>query len=53
MWVELSNERWYQHVPKAVETGHEGNVAILWKQQVQTDKPIPNHKPARLSNRKI
>jgi hypothetical protein len=51
MGVELDNERWY--ILEAVETGHEGNVVILWNQQVQTDKPIPNHKPARLSNQKI
>ena len=25
--------------------GHEGKVIILWNQQVQTDKSIPNNKP--------
>jgi hypothetical protein len=28
-----------------VETGQGGNVTILWNQQVQTDRTIPNNKP--------
>jgi len=32
-------------VPKSVETSQEGNVTILWNQQVQTDRTIPNNKP--------
>jgi len=32
-------------VPKSVETGQGGNVTILWNQQVQTDRTIPNNKP--------
>jgi hypothetical protein len=28
-----------------VETGQGGNVTILWNQQVQTDRNIPNNKP--------
>jgi hypothetical protein len=36
---------WYEHVPKSVETGQGGNVTILWNQQVQTDRTIPNNKP--------
>jgi len=32
-------------VPKSVETSHGGKVTILWNQQVQTDKAIPNNKP--------
>ena len=33
------------HVPKSVETSHEGKVTILWNQQVQIDRTIPNNKP--------
>ena len=32
-------------MPKSVETSQEGKVAILWNQQVQTDRTIPNNKP--------
>ena len=35
---------WYEHVPKSVETGQRGNVTILWNQQVQTERTIPNNK---------
>jgi len=28
-----------------IETGQGGNVTILWNQQVQTDRTIPNNKP--------
>jgi hypothetical protein len=35
----------YEHAPKSVETGQGGNVTILWNQQVQTDRTIPNNKP--------
>jgi hypothetical protein len=38
-------KHWYDHVPKSVETGQGGNVTILWDQQVQTDRTIPNYKP--------
>jgi hypothetical protein len=41
----LDKKHWYEHVPKSVETGHGGNVTILWNQQVQTDRTIPNNKP--------
>jgi hypothetical protein len=40
-----NNKHWYEHVPKSVETGQGGNVTILWNQQVQTDRTIPNNKP--------
>ena len=30
---------------KSVETGQGGKVTILWNQQVQTDRAIPNNKP--------
>jgi hypothetical protein len=36
---------WYDLIPKSVETSHEGNVTILWNQQVRTDRTIPNNKP--------
>ena len=29
MGVKLYNEHWYDHVPKLVETGHEGKVTVL------------------------
>jgi hypothetical protein len=32
-------------VPKSVETSQRGKVIILWNQQVQTDRNIPNNKP--------
>jgi hypothetical protein len=35
----------YEHVPKSVETSQEGKVTILWNQQIQTDRTIPNNKP--------
>jgi len=43
--VQLDKKHWYEHVPKSVETGQGGNVTILWNQQVQTDRTIPNNKP--------
>jgi hypothetical protein len=33
-----------KHVPKSVETSQGGKVTILWNQQVQTDRTIPNNK---------
>jgi len=32
-------------VPKSVETSQGGKVTILWNQQIQTDRTIPNNKP--------
>ena len=43
--VKLDDKHWYDHVPQSVETSHEGKVTILWIQQVQTDRTIPNNKP--------
>jgi hypothetical protein len=43
--VKLDSELWYEHVPKSAETSQEGKVTILWSQQVQTDRTIPNNKP--------
>jgi len=33
-----------EHVPKSVETSQGGKVTILWNQQVQTDRTLPNNK---------
>jgi hypothetical protein len=43
--VKLDSELWYEPVPKSVETSQAGKVTILWNQQVQTDRTIPNNKP--------
>jgi len=43
--VQLDKKHWYEHVPKSVETSQGDKVTILWNQQVQTDRTIPNHKP--------
>jgi len=43
--VQLDKKDWYEHVPKSVETSQGGKVTILWNQQVQTDRTIPNNKP--------
>ena len=32
-------------MPKSVETSQGGKVTILWNQQIQTDRTIPNNKP--------
>jgi hypothetical protein len=32
-------------VPKSLEASRGGKVNILWNQQVQTDRSIPNNKP--------
>ena len=48
--VKLDNEHLYDHVPKSVETSHEGKVTILWNQQLQTDITIPNNKPDIMSH---
>jgi hypothetical protein len=44
MGVKLQNEHSYKHVTKLVERSPEGKVNILWNQQVQTDRTIPNNK---------
>jgi hypothetical protein len=43
--VQLDKKYWYEHFPKSVETSQGGRVTILWNQQVQTDRNIPNNKP--------
>jgi len=40
-----SSSKSYEHVPKSVETIQGGKVTILWDQQVQPDRTIPNNKP--------
>ena len=44
-WVQMDKKHCYEHVPKSVETSQGGKITILWKQQVQTDRTIPNNKP--------
>jgi hypothetical protein len=36
--VKLDSELLYEHVPKSVETSQEGEVTILWSQQVQINR---------------
>ena len=43
--MKLDNKHWYNHLPKSLETSHEGKVTILWKEQVRTDRTITNNKP--------
>jgi hypothetical protein len=45
IWVKFENKHWYDHIPKSVETSHEGAVTILWNQQLRTYTAIPNNKP--------
>ena len=41
----MDKKHWYEHVPKSVETSQGGKVTILWNQQEQTDRAVPNNKP--------
>jgi len=43
--VQLDKKQWYERVPKSVETSQGGKATIMWNQQVQTDRNIPNNKP--------
>jgi len=43
--IIIDKKYWYEHVPKSVETIQEGKVTIMWNQQVQTVRTIPNNKP--------
>ena len=45
MAVCNNNKYCYEPVPKSVETSQGGNVTILWNQQAQTDRTVPNNKP--------
>jgi len=40
-----TKRQWYEHVPKSVEKSQGGKVTILWNQQLQTDRIMPNNKP--------
>jgi len=42
--VQLDKKQWYEYVPKLVDTSQGGKITILWNQQVQTDRTIPNNK---------
>ena len=33
IWVKSDNKHGYDHVPKSVETSHDGQVTILWNLQ--------------------
>ena len=43
--VQLHKTHRYEHVPISVETRQAGKVTMLWNQQAQTDRTIPNNKP--------
>ena len=43
--TKIGQKHWYELAPKSVETSQGGKVTILWNQQVQTDRTIPNNKP--------
>ena len=43
--VQMDKKHCYEHVPKSVETNQGRKMTILWNQQVQTDRTIPNSKP--------
>jgi len=38
---QLDKKHRYEHVPKSVEISQAGKVTVLWNQQVQTDRTIP------------
>jgi hypothetical protein len=48
--VVKSDKCLYDHVPKSVETSHEGKVTISCDQKVQTDRTIRNNKPNVMSH---
>jgi hypothetical protein len=41
----VDKKHWYGHVRKSVEASQGVKVTVLWNQQVQTDRTIPNNKP--------
>jgi hypothetical protein len=43
--VKLDKKHWYEHVTESIETSRGNKVSILWNQQMQTDRTIPNNKP--------
>jgi hypothetical protein len=42
--VKIDNKDWFDHVPKSVETSHEGKVIILWSQHVRNGRTVPNNR---------
>ena len=40
----IGQKHWYERVPKSVETSQGGKITILWNQQIQTDRTVPNNK---------
>jgi hypothetical protein len=38
-------KHWYELVPNSVVTNQGDKVTILWNQQMQTDRTLPNNKP--------
>ena len=49
--VQLDKKHWYEHVTKSVEINKRDKVTILWNQQLQTDRTIPNNKPRHYNPR--
>ena len=43
--MQLDKKHWYEHVPNSVVISQGGKMTILWNQQVQTDRTIPNNRP--------
>jgi hypothetical protein len=43
--IQLDKKHWYEHVLKSVATNQGGKVTILWNQQVQSHRTVPNNKP--------
>ena len=44
-YVRKQGYKWTKTLVRTVETSQGDNVTILWNQQVQTDRTIPNNKP--------
>ena len=42
--VNFDNKHRYEHTKELVEIVHEIKVTVLWNQQVQNDRTIPNSK---------
>ena len=50
--VQLDKKHWYENVPNSVVTNQGCKVTLLWNQQVQTDRTIPNNKTEKRDNEK-
>jgi hypothetical protein len=46
--VTFDRQHWYQDVPKPLERIYDGNIIMLWNQQVKTDRSVPNNKPENI-----